>query len=95
MRFGDRDLWKIGHTNDVAARLVEVNKHVPHEILGERWTVFLTQQWPTPAIAYAMEQRIFANLGAYRTTGERVRCAETDLIKAWQDSLKLQGLATL
>jgi hypothetical protein len=47
MRFGNRDLWKVGHTSDLAARLVEVNRHVPHEILGERWTVFLSHAWAT------------------------------------------------
>ena len=36
LQFGDRDLWKVGHAVDLAARLAEVNKHVPHEVLGER-----------------------------------------------------------
>lgn len=86
MRFGDRDVWKIGHTTDVAARLVELNKHVPHEALGERWAVFLTREWTTSHLAYAMEQEVFSRLEKHRTIGERVHCSATDLVEAWKSS---------
>jgi hypothetical protein len=38
-QFGSRELWKIGHAKDVAARLADVNKHVPVEVLGD-YTAF-------------------------------------------------------
>jgi hypothetical protein len=90
VRFGDRDVWKIGHTNDVRTRLSELNKHIPYEVLGERWTVFRTHKWATPELAYAMEQRILTNLAKHRTTGERVRCSETELAEVWKNSITNQ-----
>ena len=47
LRFGSRDIWKIGLTQDIARRLAEVNQHVPHEETGERWEGVLTMRWST------------------------------------------------
>jgi hypothetical protein len=86
-RFGARDLWKIGHAIDVPSRLVEVNRHVPYEEIGERWAVFLKQSWPNSIEAYDMEQEMFGRLRSMRTSGERVRCADTEVISAWNACL--------
>jgi hypothetical protein len=83
-RFGRRDIWKIGHAQDLSDRLYEVNKHLPYEVLGERWSITTWQQrWPTQTEAYEMEQRLFGLLAARRTLGERVRCTEDELQAAW------------
>jgi hypothetical protein len=74
LRFGRRDVWKIGHAQDVPGRLLEINSHVPHEVLGEQWTVVLQRRWSTSREAYAMEQRLFRELAEHRTEGERLRC---------------------
>ena len=83
MRFGQRDIWKIGHTEDLVARLSEINQHVPYEELEERWTIVLHRHWKSSYEAYEMEQKVFRVLGAYRTEGERVRCPESELRNAW------------
>jgi hypothetical protein len=82
-RFGKRNVWKIGHAQDVTSRLAEVNAHVPHEVLEERWTVVWQHGWPTQAAAFEMEQRALKLLQAQRTHGERVRCTEGELREAW------------
>ncbi len=87
LRFGRRNIWKIGHAQDVAARLAEVNKHVPHETLGESWTAVLTQRWKTQMAAYDMEQRVLALLNDKRTQGERVVCTASELQAAWVDAM--------
>ncbi len=89
-RFGNRDIWKIGQTNDVRNRLAELNKHIPHEVLGERWTVFLTHELATTALAYAMEQRVLAGLATHRTVGERVQCSEAQLVHIWENAIEPQ-----
>jgi hypothetical protein len=63
-RFGKRDIWKIGHAQDLSARLDEVNKHVPDEVLGERWSIAWRQPWRTQTEAYEMEQRLLSLLTA-------------------------------
>jgi len=91
LRFGTRDVWKVGHTQDLASRLVDVNKHVPHEVLGERWSVAWKQVWPTQNAAYDMEQRVFALLAARRTEGERVSCTEAEVRAAWISAMTPQS----
>jgi hypothetical protein len=83
LRFGRRDIWKIGHAQDVTDRLADVNRHVPHEVLGERWSLAWRQLWPTQTAAYEMEQRVLTLLSARRTEGERVQCTEDELRAAW------------
>jgi hypothetical protein len=80
-RFGERDCWKIGHAQNVKARLAEVNRHIPFEILGEQWACVRTRTWPTQIEAYEMEQRLFSRLP--RTEGERVACSYVDMEEAW------------
>jgi hypothetical protein len=83
LRFGERDIWKVGHTKNLATRLAEINQHVPHEELGECWSVVLHCRWNCSVEAYEMEQQVLGVLSLYRTEGERVRCAETMLKAAW------------
>jgi hypothetical protein len=83
LRFGERDIWKVGHTQNLAARLAEINQHVPHEELGERWGVVLHCRWSCSMEAYQMEQGVLGSLNSYRTQGERVRCTDTALKAAW------------
>lgn len=59
MRFGRRNIWKVGQAQDVEERLRQINLHVPHEELGEQWRVHTQQRWPTSLQAFKMEQRVF------------------------------------
>ena len=87
MRFGRRDVWKVGHSQDIDRRLREVNLHVPAEETGEGWTLAMQQRWPDSVAAHAMEQRVFATLAVFRTTGERIRCSEAQIQSAWANSI--------
>lgn len=87
MRFGRRNIWKVGHAQDTAVRLTQLNLHVPHEELGEKWELRLIQRWPDSVQAYSMEQRLFCTLAAYRTEGERIRCSEAQLQSAWMATI--------
>jgi hypothetical protein len=82
-RFGRRDVWKIGHAVDVSARLAEVNKHVPDEVIGEKWTLVLTHKWPNQLAAYEMEQRVLRLLRTPSSVGERVSCTLKQLEAVW------------
>jgi hypothetical protein len=86
-RFGKRDLWKIGHAKDVTARLAEIDRHVPDEVLGERWQPGFQHPWDTEVQAYDMEQRVLARLRTPSSVFERVCCSERQLQTIWSDSL--------
>lgn len=87
-RFGKRDVWKIGHAMNIQQRLAEVNAHVPHEVLNERWSVSMTHPWADQVAAYEMEQNVLAQLQRKRGEGERVLCTESCLLNAWVEALK-------
>lgn len=86
-QFGERDVWKIGHAKDVKARLADVNRHVPTEVLGEQWRPAFQHPWPTEVAAYEMEQRALTALRTPSSVGERVRCSERQLQSAWVAAL--------
>jgi hypothetical protein len=86
-QFGSRNVWKIGHAKDVAARLVEMNTHVPVEVLGESWHLALQHLWPTEGAAYDIEQRVLSALRTPASVGERVSCSRRALESAWSASL--------
>ncbi len=90
MRFGKRDVWKVGHTQDIDRRLGELNLHVPHETLGEKWRLVRTRRWPNSILAYEMEQRLLSALEPYRTVGERIACFEDDVQTIWNSDSGMQ-----
>ncbi len=87
-RFGSHDVWKIGWTDDVAARLAEVNSHIPYEVTGERWSRELENRHMDENAAYEMEQRLLVILSKHRTVGERVQCTLTDMKSAWVSAFR-------
>ncbi len=90
-QFGQRNVWKIGHAKDVAARLADVGKHVPHEVLRENWHTALQHRWATEGKAYDMEQRVLELLRTPECVGERVLCSRKQLESAWQRALVPPG----
>jgi hypothetical protein len=83
-RFGSSDIWKIGWTTDLDARLADVRRHVPVELTRENWTPVLSQSHPSQNAAYAMEQHLLGLMEKHRTEGERVRCSEGEMQNAWE-----------
>lgn len=87
LRFGKRNNFKIGHAEDVKARLTAINQHVPVEVLNEQWSIYLTQPWKTSVEAYDMEQRVLKRMETKRSGFERLQCTETELSSAWTTAL--------
>lgn len=85
VRFGERDVWKIGHAANISERLTELNKHVPSEVLGESWSVVGALEWTDATAAYVAEQRVLNQLKPYRTVGERLRCSEETIKLSWHE----------
>ena len=88
-RFGSKPVWKIGWAHNPAARLDELNKHVPSEVLdGQRWGGGWTQKWASAEQAYAMERRILDSFDDGQKYGERVRCTRDHLEAVWLKAWK-------
>ncbi len=87
LRYGKRNVFKIGHTTDLDGRLHSINQHIPTELGVESWSVNLTQRWNAADHAYDMEQHVFGLLAAKRSGFERIQCSEVELQSAWQAAL--------
>lgn len=84
LRFGDRDVWKIGWADDIDERCATVNQHIPVELGGlEQWSVKFRQRMKNRDAAYKMEQRVLTLLDAKRKGFERVHCTHADLQSVW------------
>lgn len=83
-RFGETDIFKVGWANDVGARLRDVNSHVPTEVTGAAWKLFLARQFDDPSQAYQAEQEFLRGpMSGFRTIGERVRVTAEQLRSHW------------
>lgn len=83
MRFGLRNIWKIGISKNPKQRCEGLNFSVPTEELREEWKLQLVQKWSSGALAYDMEQALLEKLTCYRTMSERVRCDQKTVESAW------------
>lgn len=88
MRFGTRNVWKIGFTQNLKARLIELNKHVPDEVLREKWSVAMSREWPTALRAYECEKLVLSLTAGRRTKGERIQCRPQTIRSAWRTAIK-------
>lgn len=87
LRYGKRNMFKVGHTTNVQERRDAINQHIPLELGVEIWEPALQQKWDTATKAYDMEQRVFALLSGKRSGYERIQCSEKELNSAWQAAL--------
>jgi hypothetical protein len=88
LQFAKSNVWKIGWAKDAKARCCEINTHIPHEYLNEKWELRYVQNWPTGEDAFRMEQRLLNGLDHLRTVGERLKCDPQQLLAAWIKSIK-------
>jgi hypothetical protein len=86
-RFGQSEIWKIGHTIDISERIKQVNLHIPAEIVPHQWRPIYQQEWSDESEAHTMEQKVLELLKAWRTVGERVKCSELDILSAWLSAI--------
>lgn len=85
MRYSTTEIWKIGHSDNLTERLSTINTHIPFEITGHGWSLYLCFPWPDAGKAYDMEQLMLGALTSCRTSRERVQCSKADLLHAWHD----------
>lgn len=86
LRFGKRDVWKIGWAVDIDGRCAEINQHIPVELGLEQWRVAFRQKMNDRQSAYDMEQRVLELLSAKRKGFERVHCSQSEMQSVWQQA---------
>ena len=83
-QFGALSVWKVGWAHDPADRLRQLNKHVPDEVLGQKWGGGWIQKWASAVQAHDMEQKVLAAFADSVKYGERVHCTKPEIEAAWR-----------
>lgn len=91
LRFGSRDIWKVGMSVNPDRRLVEINAHIPSEILDEEWQIVRLACFKDPQTAYDAEQRILDYFRAHRTAGERISLPLAQVSAGWDAVVDAAG----
>jgi len=87
LRFGKSNCWKVGWALEPKERLSDINKHVPHEVIDQKWNLHMWQPWPDEKMAFDMEQRVLKGATKFRSTGERMLCSQQEIESIWTSNL--------
>lgn len=87
LRFGKTNCWKVGWALEPKKRLTEINKHIPYEVIEQKWHLHMWQPWPDEKMAFEMEQRILNATSTFRSIGERLICSQQDIESIWTSKL--------
>lgn len=88
LQFGEHPIWKVGFTRSLRIRLRDINAHIPTELLGDAWEVRRSKKWPSPLLAFRMEQKVLAAFGEHRSSGERVKAPGPLVFRTWEAVLQ-------
>jgi hypothetical protein len=83
LRFGDRDVWKVGSSHDPAGRAASFNTNIPSVVTGESWSLYMTQRTGSPDQAHELEHRLKEALANLSIGGEMFACNLRELQRAW------------
>ncbi|WP_192257527.1 GIY-YIG nuclease family protein [Mesorhizobium silamurunense] len=91
LRFGARDIWKIGISIDPDRRLAEINAHVPTEVLDEQWQIERLARFENAMTAYDVEQAMLDHFRSNRTIGERISLPLAQVSAGWDAMVSVEG----
>ncbi|TPK80384.1 GIY-YIG nuclease family protein [Mesorhizobium sp. B2-4-18] len=83
LRFGARDIWKVGMSVDPNRRLDEINSHIPTEVLDEKWEMVQRARFKDAQTAYDVEQALLDHFHTHRTVGERIVLSSIEIATGW------------
>jgi hypothetical protein len=87
MRFGKRDVWKLGYSTRLKERRDELNKHIPSKVTGEEWSIYRQQPTSSPQDAFALEQTLIQAITSYSLGGEMFQCPEKIIADLWRKQI--------
>jgi len=85
LRFGNRDVWKVGSSHDPAGRAASFNTNIPSVVTGESWSLYMTQQTGSSDQAHELEHLLKEILSRFSIGGEMFNCSVRDLERAWHE----------
>ncbi|KCZ98126.1 GIY-YIG nuclease family protein [Hyphomonas oceanitis] len=87
LRFGKRDVWKVGSSHDPAGRAASFNTNIPAVVTGESWSLHMTQRTGSSDQAHELEHLLKEILSRFSIGGEMFNCSVRDLDRAWHEQV--------
>lgn len=83
LRFGEREVWKVGNSHDPAGRAASFNTNIPSVVIGEAWSLYMKQLTSSMEQAHDLEHQLKDSLSRFSIGGEMFSCSLRDLQRAW------------
>jgi hypothetical protein len=87
LRFGDRDVWRIGNSFDLERSLEAMNRNIPWNVTQEGWAVVYRQPVSSEADALVYEMKLMELLMQHRIADGFIACSAATFERAWNESL--------
>ncbi|HMI98082.1 MAG TPA: hypothetical protein VK479_16355 [Micropepsaceae bacterium] len=87
LRFGSRDVWRIGNSFDPRRNIEAMNRDIPWSVTQERWVILYRRPISSEADALVCEMKLMELLMQHRIAGGFFACSATTIERVWNETL--------
>lgn len=87
LRFGNRDVWRIGNSFDPERGLKAMNRNIPRDVTQEGWAILQRHPVASEAEALVFETNLTALLMDHEIDGAFFACGPVTFERAWNETL--------
>jgi len=91
LRFGSRDIWRIGNSFDAERTIEAMNRNIPWSVTQEHWAILYRQAVPSEADAFAYEMKLMERLKEHQIAGGFFACSTATIERVWNETRAAQG----
>ena len=87
LRFGNRDVWRIGNSFDPERSVEAMNHNIPWNVTHEGWAIWYRQPVTSEADALACETKVMELLMQHQIPGGFFACSAATFERVWNETL--------
>jgi hypothetical protein len=87
LRFGSRDVWRIGNSFDAERTVEAMNRNIPWSVTQESWTILYRQAVSSESDALVYEMKMMDLLMQHQIAGGFYACGVTTIERVWNAAL--------
>jgi len=94
LRFGSRDVWRIGNSFDAERTVDAMNRNIPWSVTQESWAILYRQAVSCEADAFVCEMKLMERLKQHQIAGGFLACSTATIERVWNEILAAQGFCS-
>ena len=87
LRFGSRDVWRIGNSFDAERTVEAMNRNIPWSVTQESWAILYRQAASCEADAFVYEMKLMEGLKEHQIAGGFFTCSAATIERVWNETL--------